>query len=70
MYSATRLTVIALLLAAVAGCGQMGPLYLPEAPAAETAPAVDETPATDAGETATEDSATAADAAKPDDDEG
>ena len=58
MYSATRLTVIALLLAAVAGCGQMGPLYLPETPTAATP------------ETATEDSATAADAAKPEDDEG
>ena len=70
MYSALRLPVIALLLAAVAGCGQMGPLYLPEAPAAETAPAAEGVPATDARETATEDSATAADAAKPDDEEG
>ena len=64
MYSALRLPVIALLLAAVAGCGQMGPLYLPEAPAAE------QPPVAAAQEPATEDPATAADTAKPDDEEG
>ena len=58
MYSAIRQSVFALLLAAVAGCGQMGPLYLPETPTAATP------------ETATEDPATAADAAKPEDEEG
>lgn len=59
MYSALRHPVIALLFVAVAGCGQIGPLYLP-----------DEVPAPDNGEPATEDSATAADAAKPDEQEG
>ncbi len=59
MYSALRPTVTALLLAAVAGCGQMGPLYLP-----------DEAPAADNSGSATEDPAAAAAAAKPDDEEG
>ena len=30
MYNALRQSVVVLLLAAVAGCGQMGPLYLPD----------------------------------------
>ena len=55
MFNALRQSVVALLLAAVAGCGQMGPLYLPvEAPEGQE----------EAAEAAT------AQAAKPDDEEG
>ena len=65
MYSALRQSVIALLLAAVAGCGQMGPLYLPQAPAAEDSAPATENPAPVAG-----DAAPAAETAKPNDEEG
>ena len=69
MYSALHQTVIALLLtAAIAGCGQMGPLYLPDAtPVVDEAPASDEAPAEQASAvdgqvsgagTATQDAAT------------
>ena len=55
MFNALRRSVIALLLAAVAGCGQMGPLYLPvEAPQGQA----------EAAEAAT------AQATEPDDEEG
>lgn len=67
MYSALRPPVIALaLLAALAGCGQMGPLYLPAAVSA----AEDGGPGAEAGAPVTEDPAPAADAARPDDEEG
>ncbi|NND66367.1 MAG: hypothetical protein HKN19_02160 [Halioglobus sp.] len=65
MYSALRQSVIALLLAAVVGCGQMGPLYLPEAPAAE-----DSAPAAEDSAPAAGDPAPAADTPWPDDEEG
>ena len=55
MYNTLRQSVLVLLLAAVTGCGQMGPLYLPaEHPAGEE----------EAAEAAT------APAAKPDEEEG
>jgi len=72
MHSALRFSVIGLLLAAVAGCGQMGPLYLPaDAPAGEAAaPAAEPSePAAVEPDPAPEDPAPALDATGSDDDE-
>lgn len=65
MYSALRQPVIALLFAAIAGCGQMGPLYLPD-----EGPPANSTPVAEDSATATEDPVPAGDAARPDEDEG